>query len=239
MSERQERTIDRTAPVNLGPSAPAEGNRPWVCRGLEVRPLDSSIARDLLTRHHYLHSWPGGTQMAMGVFADGELRGAMTLGVGPANIHRLVDGASRSDSMTLTRLWLADTLPRNSESWVIGQVLRAMRRHTAVKFVVSYADPSHGHVGVIYQAANFSYTGLSQPTPLYDLGDGVHRHSRSISTALGSRDRRFLRARGVTVTLVPQSRKHRYVYFLDRRWRDRLLVPVLPYPKKEDQHGDP
>jgi hypothetical protein len=27
--------------------------------------------------------------------------------------------------------------------------------------------------------------------------------------------------------------KHRYIYFLDDSWRTRLLVPVLPYPKKD------
>ena len=38
---------------------------------------------------------------------------------------------------------------------------------------------------------------------------------------------------GVVVKLVPQAQKHRYVNFLDPAWRDRLSVPVRPYPKRE------
>ena len=44
-------------------------------------------------------------------------------------------------------------------------------------------------------------------------------------------------ANGVEVRLVPQSPKHRYITFLDRSWRSRLKVPVLPYPKKQGASG--
>ena len=37
---------------------------------------------------------------------------------------------------------------------------------------------------------------------------------------------------GVEVKRVPQSAKHRYIFFLDRSWQGRLRVPALPYPKK-------
>ena len=157
----------------------------------------------------------------------------MALGVGPFNGCSLVEGATPADCLTLTRLWLAEELPGNSESRVLGMVQREMRRHTSVRFMLSYADPSQGHVGTIYQAANWLYTGLSEPTPLYDLGDGVLHHNRSLAHALGTRSVRHLRSHGVEVNLVPQSRKHRYITFLDRSWRSRLKVPVLPYPKKQ------
>jgi hypothetical protein len=112
-------------------------------------------------------------------------------------------------------------------------VQRELRRHTSVRFLLSYADPSRGHVGTIYQAANWLYTGLSEPAPLYDLGDGVAHNNRSMAHILGTRSVRHFASHGVEVRLVPQSPKHRYITFLDRSWRWRLRVPVLPYPKKE------
>jgi len=175
---------------------------------------------------------PGGTRLAFGVFTGHRLLGALTLGVGPSNVHRLVDGAEPDDCLTLTRLWLSDELPKNSESRVIGLSLRALRRHTDVKFVVTYADPAVGHVGSIYQATNWLYTGTSQATALLDLGDGVLQHSRSLAHAYGTHSRAHFAAHGVKVRCVPQSAKHRYIYFLDRAWRSRLRVPVLRYPKK-------
>ena len=199
---------------------------------LRVCPLPINIAKALLVREHYLHSLPGGTCLAFGTFICNRLLGALTFGVGPTNAHRLVEGATRQDCLTLTRLWLSDELPGNSESRTLGVAVRSLRKHTAVKFVISYADPSQGHVGTIYQASNWLYTGLSQATPLYDIGDGIVRHSRSLSHAYGSHSVKHFASHGVEVKKVPQVAKHRYVYFLDSSIRHRLNVPVLPCPKK-------
>jgi hypothetical protein len=128
-------------------------------------------------------------------------------------------------------LWLSDELPRNSESRFIGVVLRSLRKHTDVKFLLAYADPSQGHVVTIYQAIGWLYTGLSQATPLYDFGDGRQHHSRSLGHVFGSHGLAHLRRQGVQVRLVPQRAKHRYLYLLDPSWRSRVRVRVLPYPK--------
>jgi hypothetical protein len=96
---------------------------------------------------------------------------------------------------------------------------------------VSYADPAQGHLGTIYQASGWAYTGLSQATPLYSLNGGKARHSRSLSHSYGSHSLEHFARHGVTVKLVPQAAKHRYLYFLDQGWRERLAVRVQPYPK--------
>ena len=190
------------------------------------------VAKELIVLNHYLRSLPGGTLMAFGVFLDLRLLGALTLGVGPFNAYRLVKGACPCDCVVLTRLWLSDELPLNAESRVIGIVLRNLARHTDLKFVVSYADPVAGHVGTIYQASNWLYLGLSQATPLYSLAGEPPRHSRSFSHSFGTRDVSYFASRGLGLHKLPQSRKHRYLYFLDPAWQSRLRVAVLPYPKR-------
>jgi len=198
---------------------------------LRVDPIPRLVAKKLLEREHYLQSLPGGTQLAFGVFLEPRLLGVMTFGVGSTNAHQLVTGAEPADCLTLTRLWLSDQLPANSESRVLGIALRALRRQTSIKFLIAYADPSEGHLGIIYQATNWIYTGLSRPTPRYDLGDGKAHHSRTLSNVFGTRAMKYFADQGVAVTKVEQSAKHRYVIFLDPKWRGRLRVPVLPYPK--------
>jgi hypothetical protein len=191
------------------------------------------IARRLIEREHYLHSLPGGTCLAFGVFTAGSLLGAMTFGVGPTNAYSLAEDVKPDECLTLTRLWLSDALPRNSESRVLGIVLRDLKHHTRLKFLVSYADPAQGHLGTIYQASGWLYTGLSEAMPLYDVGDGKLRHSRSLSHAFGTHSVWHFTRHGIEVKLAAQTAKHRYVYFLDPNWQQRLKVPVLPYPKKE------
>ena len=202
-------------------------------QSLRVSPVPLKIAKKMIVQNHYLHSLPGGTQMAFGVFIGARLLGAITLGVGSFNASSLVENAEASDCLTLSRLWLSEELPKNSESRIIGAVLRSLRKNTGLKFLLSYADPAQGHLGTIYQATGWLYTGLSNAMPLYDLGDGKPRHSRSLAHAYGTHSVEHFRRHGVEVKLVPQAAKHRYIYFLDRDWRERLRVQVLPYPKPE------
>lgn len=199
---------------------------------IEVAPISHRVAKTLLKREHYLHSLPGGTMLSFGVFLDRRMLGALTIGVGPKNVYQLIEGAQASEAATLTRLWLSDDLPSNSESRVIGVVLRALRKHTSLKFLVAYADPVQGHVGTVYQATGWIYTGESQPTPLIDIGDGVLRHGRSLAYSFGTHSIEYLRSKGVSAKLVAQTGKHRYVYLLDPSLVDRLTVPVLPFPKR-------
>ncbi len=219
-------------------TAPVQGERPGstpraALQFIRLQPIPFAAARQIVVRHHYLHSLPGGTKLAFGAFAEGKLLGAITFGVGPYNAFALVDGACPDDCLALTRLWLSEELPPNSESRVISVCLRYLRKYTSLKFIMTYADPAQGHVGTIYQATGWLYTGLSEATPKFDIGDGVPRHSRSLAHAFGSHSLKYLSGRGLKIKVLPQIPKHRYIYFLDKNYRNRLKNPALPYPKKE------
>ena len=201
-------------------------------QSLNIRPIPFVAAKQLLLKHHYLHSLPGGTKLGLGVFLNESLLGVITFGAGPALTYSLVKDAAPEDCLVLSRLWLSDLLPKNSESHVIAIALRHLKKYTRIRFVVSYADPSAGHVGTIYQASNWLYIGQSEAMPLFDIGDGKARHSRSLSHAFGSHSVKYLKSQGINVKLVDQAAKHRYIYFLDPKWRTKLNTKVLPYPKK-------
>lgn len=215
--------------------SPAPGS--VTVRDLALRPIPFRVAREVLTREHYLHSFPGGTALAIGVFAGDRLVGVVTLGNGPRDFSRTVEGARQRDCLVLTRLWLHEECPRNSESHVLSLLIRALRMETELKFLVSYADPAianangTSHVGFVYQSSNWAYIGMSNAMPYLDLGDGKPRHLRSVNSLFGTHSVHYLQASGLDVRTIAQSAKHTYLFFLDRRWRKRLLVPVLPYPK--------
>ena len=198
-----------------------------------VRLIPLIVAKAIVVRHHYLGTLPGGTQLTFGIFQGGRLLGVVPLGVGPFNVPSLVESATADDCLALTRLWLSDDLPKNSESRVLGVITRALKRGTSVKFLVSYSDPAVSHLGTIYQATGWVYTGLSEAMPLYDVGDGKQRHSRSLSHAYGTHSVKYFKSHGVGIKVIPQEAKHRYLYFLDPSWKTRLKAPVLPYPKRE------
>ncbi len=143
--------------------------------------------------------------------------------------------------MTLARLWLPDDLPPNSESRVLGIVLRDVRRTTEWKLLLSYADPNAGHIGTIYQATGWTYLRETPGEHYVRLADGHLHHPRSVYTRFGSNNITHLRATGVHACREYVGGKYRYGYVLDRAWewrlRDLMQPPprIRPPPKSSDR----
>jgi hypothetical protein len=112
--------------------------------------------------------------------------------------------------------------------------------------VVSYADTGVGHVGYVYQATNFLYTGLSAKRTDWKLKGREHLHGASIADLSRGQEHRAEWMRetyGDDFYLQDRPRKHRYVYLhggkRDRvAMREALRYPVEPYPKGESQRYD-
>lgn len=134
---------------------------------LEVRPVTSQIAVALAIEHHYLHRRPP-VSHAFGVYFRGMIVGVVTFGT-PASRH-LQKSACPSDPslvIELNRLWVADVMPKNTESWFVSRALKQL----PPLIVVSYADTKKQHYGYIYRALNFRYAGwtdMDRKTPRRD-----------------------------------------------------------------------
>ncbi len=218
-------------PTSIGETAVQDRPSRSILKTLQVEPVLRSVVRRLIETQHYLHSMPAASRLCFGVYRDGELSGAVVFTSGARHAHRLLSAAKPNEVATLARLWLRDDLPRNSESRVIGIVLRHLKRFTDWKLVLSYADPGVGHVGVVYQASGWLYVGQGDPTSYVRLPDGKLHHPRSVYDQYGTNRVSHLRATGIDAERVAVSGKHRYLYVLDLAWRWRLTAPVIAYPR--------
>lgn len=132
-----------------------------------VRRLDSTTARAIAEREHYMHRKPQVTH-SFGLETGGGIAGIVTFGT-PASRH-LQKGACPSNPsavIELNRLWVDDAMPRNTESWFVTRALALL----PPLIVVSYADTAHGHYGYVYRALNFRYAGwtdMERRTPRFD-----------------------------------------------------------------------
>ena len=208
-----------------------------IVRGLEVRLVPASAITELIIREHYLHSMPIAPCACFGVFIDDELHGGVVISAGARHGHRVLSAARPQEVMTLARLWLSARCPKNSESRVLGFVLRYLKRHTDWKLLLSYADPTAGHVGTIYQATGWLYLGPGAPSSYIDLGNGRLQHPRSVYERLGSNSVRHLRNTGIPATRRTMPGKHRYVYLLTPSWHWRITGAPQAYPPRlENPH---
>lgn len=200
-------------------------------RDMHVGAVSASDVDEFCQRYHYAIGG-GNRSYRWGLWHGVTLLGIVAYNLPTRHACESVFGVDYFDRVWhMGRLALADRVPHNAESRLIGGSLRAIEHeHPEVWGVLTFAAIDAGHIGYVYQATNAIYTGLGGHSVYYVDQDGKRRPTydgRFISKA-------DARSRGWTVH--DGELKHRYVYVLgskkQRRQRRRLLkLPDLPYPK--------
>lgn len=188
---------------------------------LHISECSLGDVRDFVELNHYSRSVNGvKISQCFRVTIGADLVGAVIFGsLSTTAWKRFADAEKKV--LELRRLVLLDHVPKNSESKVIGFTLRRIRKlFPEVEKVVSYADPNHGHSGVIYRASNFAYLGLSGRDSGYrDRETGKIYHSRALRTKYRGEFKPFvkkLREKWVNGQLekIPLQGKHCYCFTL-------------------------
>jgi hypothetical protein len=142
-------------------------------------------------------------------------------------------GLARGEVIELVRV--AMNGKQNNVTQPLAMTLKALRRYApAVKLVVSYADTEQDHAGIIYQAANFYYEGMT--TVGVKLGfiiNGKKVHSRTIGKrgvpqTLEAVRKHFDR----NATMHTNLGKHKYIYPVHPSMIKLCKERHQPFPKK-------
>lgn len=150
-------------------------------RDLKVEQCCFDEVAPFVETHHYSKSTKGITSsFCFRVMHDGQTIGAAIFGR-PAMKDQITkySEAGKFRLTELRRFVLIDEAPRNSESFVLGRMFRFLRKE-GVQRILSYSDPSHGHIGVIYRATGFQYLGQT-PSVRVIWWNGRHFSHRSIN----------------------------------------------------------
>lgn len=191
-----------------------------------------------LLEKHYAKRIPQ-IMHAFGLYVDGILKGVVTYGI-PASpaLCMGICGKEYSDKvLELNRLCLLDN-NKNESSFLVSHSIQLLPKPT---IVVSYADTSQGHVGYVYQATNFLYTGLSANRVDWTIKGMEHKHSKTISDGMTLES--IKEKYGDDFYYTERSRKHRYIFFhgskTDKKTMQKLLkYNIEPYPKGDSKKYD-
>ena len=111
--------------------------------------------------HHYSKNMNGLHISYCFKLMDGDtIIGAMVYGsLGMLGVAEKYNPKNPSKILELKRLVCIDDTPKNTESYFIGWTLRWLQRNTDLEMIISYADKTFGHEGVVYKATNFECMG--------------------------------------------------------------------------------
>jgi hypothetical protein len=141
---------------------------------IDVRPIDYKVAIDYLLPRHYSGRKPQ-VKYAFGLYEETVLVGVITYGI-PASRPLCIGvlGIEHYASIIeLNRVCITGAITASSS--FLATTLKMIKKHNLV--VVSYADMAMGHIGTLYQATNFIYTGATKRrTDRYTEGNKHSRH---------------------------------------------------------------
>jgi len=200
---------------------------------LTVKKIKSSIGKDFIKKHHYSGGCHNGP-MTWGLFQDEELVGVIAFATPCSeNVRCSVFGSEFKDNVTeLHRLVLLDEIPKNSESFFIRKGLKLLKEEKPhIYAVLSFADSTENHIGVIYQATSAYYTGMSNKAMFYKDQDGRLRHPRQNGKNILKKD-----AEKLGWVPVKREGKHRYLFILEKKKKretllKKLKLKIQEYPK--------
>lgn len=201
-----------------------------------VRPIAGGVGRDFIRSNHYTKSCHNGP-MCWGLFDGDALLGVIAFATPSSEAVRAsVFGPEHKDRVTeLHRLFVVDGTPKNTESWFISRGIKGLlQRKPDIRGVLSFADSTEGHTGVIYQASNALFCGTTGRSRFYRDGEGRLRHPRQngVNISLEEAERRGW---------SPEMRdaKNRYLFLVgDKKWaRANLLLTPQAYPKGRTYNG--
>lgn len=208
---------------------------------LKVKPEETY---DWLLRVHYAKRIPP-ISYAFGLYIDNELQGLVTYGTPSSSTLRDgIAGKENSDKvLELNRLVFAKPI-KNGPSKLVAKSLALLPKPS---IVVSYADTEQGHIGYVYQACNFIYTGLSAKRTDWKIKGMEHLHGQTIADmskpAVGTEQSRvdFMREKfGDDFYLKDRPQKHRYIFVCAKQPQKSKLESQIkykqePYPKGESK----
>ena len=189
---------------------------------MQVKEIEYKEAINFLLPRHYSGRKPQ-IKWAFGLFIDEKLSAVCSFGKPASNSLCIgVCGKEFSDKVyELNRLCREDDVTYPMSKF-ISQCLRELKKHNLI--IVSYADTGMNHIGKVYQATNFLYTGKTKErTDKYTEGN---KHSRHYD-----KDKKEIYRKVRTA-------KHRYVKFVANKTERKIYEKNLNYKIEDYPKGN-
>ena len=177
-----------------------------------VMAIDHDRAVEFIEDMHYAQGAPNTSVARHGLFRNGssELVGVAMWLPPTKNAARTVAGEEWRSVLALTRLALHDDVPTNGASFLLGASMRQLDRRRW-PWLLTYADSSQGHLGMIYKATNWTYLG---PWPAGDTW--VNAEGEQRGRKRGGRNLSVGEMRAGGFEKRPAGVKHKYVHHVGR-----------------------
>lgn len=248
LSSRQETEVQFLLPRTMEKEEIQFNRKDWKIERIDTK----ETAEWMLFKHYARRKAP--VVYAFGLFdKDHKLQGICTFGMPCVQMNngKCIFYSYRVRTLELNRLCVNDNLGKNVLSFFVSWCIKLIPDRPLC--LVSFADPSNGHQGYIYQATNWLYTGKSQiggKNKKY-IFEGRNYHGKTVTEKwvtekFGSYDKdKTLPQNCESFGMIVENfgTKHRYIMFLgtEKEKKDMYydcVYTFMDYPKGENTRYD-
>lgn len=183
---------------------------------------------------HYAKSVPAAHKYDYSIFNDeGEWCGVILYSYGSSPQIGMQYGLFAGEVLELIRVALNGKQKCTSQA-VSATLKRLHHDAPNIRMIVSFADQEQGHMGTIYQATNWMYTGSRSGASAF-IVNGKRMHYKTVVSQGWKNNEKWLREHvDPNAREVQSGDKHKYLYFLDKRLRRKFKDLEKPYPKRDN-----
>lgn len=203
---------------------------PNAATNLRLEWASYEAAKYAVEHWHYSKSLPSSKLAKVGVWEDDKFIGVVIFSWGAQKYLVRRYGLNMTQGCELTRVAL--NKHKTPVTRIVKIAVKKLKDYCPeLRLIVSFADANQNHLGKIYQAGNWIYTGMSEAVK-YPVLNGRVTHPRTLSKEfLNKLKRKGIIQKRQDLKFVAQKGKFRYLLPLDDEMRERIEPLRRPYPK--------
>lgn len=200
---------------------------------MKITTASAKAIRYACENFHYSGTVPA-VQYGYNIYNDvGEWCGVVCFGSGATPRIGSPYGLYQGEILELVRVALNGKQKTTSQA-VAAALQKLHIENPLVKMVISYADIDQGHKGIIYQATNWIYEGITQKgTRCAFFINGKRIHPRTVYSKGWKQSLPW-----IMKNIDPNAKdiiakgKHKYIYCFDKKLSKIYRKKAKPYPKE-------
>lgn len=204
-----------------------------------IKQISMSIAKEFILQYEWLKNL-GAAKYCFGLFIDNNLASVVcyTDPVSPNAYKKLIGIKTEKNILQLCRGASSYWAPIWAPSKLISYSLKQISIMKNAIAVIAYADPEAGEVGIIYQACNAVYIGLTNPGGAkYYIIKGKKYHPRKVHKLFGTRSAETIKRIDPNYLTKKIKNKHRYIFLMGNKIERKKILENLKskieeYPRR-------
>jgi len=180
-----------------------------------VNVITREIAKPFVIKHHYTHAI-GKTSLICGMWDDIRLVGVITFGQPSGRLVASSLGHTEKTCWEFLRMVVLDEIETPRTHFMSKAIKILKQKHPEVKLLVTYADQTEGHTGMVYKAGSWIYHGMTAKKYHYVDLEGKRINKRipwDAAKKLGVTEKIYANAKQLTKIIeLPKLRFIRQLY---------------------------